>query len=189
MMDDFDRGYGLKSVRLRYFNAAGADPDGAIGEWHEPETHLIPLVLDAASGKRELVEIFGADFPTRDGTAIRDYVHVADLADAHHRALNYLLQNGQTVALNLGTGRGVSVREVIQAVKTVTGNPVPFRIVGRRDGDPPELVAEPGEARKVLNWSARVQGIEQIVIDAWRWHKKMGLEDRVAARLYSKGNP
>lgn len=170
MMDDFDRGWGLKSVRLRYFNAAGADPEGEIGEWHEPETHLIPLVLDAASGKREMVEIYGVDFPTPDGTAIRDYVHVTDLADAHHRALNYLLQGGQTVALNLGTGRGVSVREVIHAAEKVTGGPVPSRIVGRRDGDPPELVADPREARKVLDWSRKVQGIEQIIADAWRWH-------------------
>lgn len=171
MMDDFDRGHGLKSVRLRYFNAAGADPEGEIGEWHEPETHLIPLVLDAASGKREVVEIYGADFPTPDGTAIRDYVHVTDLADAHHRALNYLLQGGQTVALNLGTGRGVSVREVIEAAEKVIGRPVPSRTVGRRDGDPPELVAEPGEAQRVLAWSATVQGIEQIIMDAWRWHE------------------
>ncbi len=171
MMDTFDRDNGFKSVRLRYFNAAGADPTGAIGEWHEPETHLIPLVLDAASGKREVVEIYGADFPTPDGTAIRDYVHVTDLADAHHRALNYLLHGGQTVALNLGTGRGVSVREVIQAAEKVTGRSVPYRTVGRREGDPPELVAEPSEAKRILEWSARVQGIEQTITDAWRWHK------------------
>ena len=172
MMDDFDRSYGLKSVRLRYFNAAGADPGGEIGEWHEPETHLIPLVLDAASGKREVVEIYGADFPTSDGTAIRDYVHVTDLADAHHRALNYLLQGGQTVAVNLGTGCGTSVREVIQAAERVTGNPVPSRTVGRRDGDPPELVAEPAKAKTVLDWTARFRGIEQIIADAWRWHRR-----------------
>ena len=175
MMDAFDRDYGLKSVRLRYFNAAGADRECEIGEWHEPETHLIPLVLEAAVGKRDTVEIFGADFPTPDGTALRDYIHVSDLADAHQRALDYLLNGGQTVALNLGTGRGVSVRDVVKAAERVTQRPVPSRIVGRREGDPAELVSDPSEAKRVMGWSAEIPDIDDIVADAWRWREKLEL--------------
>ena len=142
MMDDFRRAYELKSARLRYFNAAGADPTAEIGEDHNPETHLIPLVLDAASGKRPDVTMFGTDYPTPDGTAVRDYVHVCDLARAHVLALEYLLDEGDTIAVNLGTGRGASVRQVVDTVRRITGREVIARDASRRAGDPPALVAD-----------------------------------------------
>ena len=137
MMDDFDHAYGLRSARLRYFNAAGADPTAEIGEDHDPETHLIPLVLDAASGRKPDVTVFGTDYPTPDGTAVRDYVHVSDLARAHVLALQHLLDNGDTIAVNLGTGRGVSVCQVVDAVRRITGREVITRKGSRRAGDPP----------------------------------------------------
>jgi len=172
MMDDFERAYGVRSVRLRYFNAAGADPDGEIGEDHDPETHIIPLVMDAAIRRREAVSIFGTDYPTPDGTAIRDYVHVSDLATAHVRAVDHLLAGGPTVALNLGTGRGTSVAELIACVRTVTGRDVPVRKASRRAGDPAVLVADPALAKSRLEWSACRSDIESIVADAWRWHER-----------------
>ena len=164
--------YGLRWAALRYFNAAGADPDGAIGEDHDPETHLIPLVIFALQGKRPQVEIFGTDYPTPDGTAIRDYIHVNDLADAHVRALRHLLDAKGNLALNLGTGKGNSVREVIAAVERVSGKKVPVRETGRRAGDPPALVADARKANAVLGWKPQYTDIATIVEHAWRWHSK-----------------
>jgi UDP-glucose-4-epimerase GalE len=178
MMDDFGRAHGLKSVRLRYFNAAGADPGATIGEWHEPETHLIPLVLDAAIGRRKSISVFGSDYPTPDGTAIRDYIHVADLAAAHVAALRHLLDGGSSEALNLGTGQGASVAEVIRAAEAVTGRKVPVEQAPRRAGDPPALVADPRRAEAVLGWRAQ-HDLSRIMEDAWRWHRKLaGFNDR-----------
>ena len=162
-------GQGLRSVSLRYFNAAGADPDGEIGEEHDPETHLIPLVLQAAAGRRGALEIFGADYPTRDGTCVRDYVHVADLADAHVRALDYLAGGGATRSLNVGTGAGCTVREVISAAEKVTGRSVPVVVAPRRAGDPAELVADASLVRQVLRWTPRFPNIEEQVAHAWQW--------------------
>lgn len=172
MLDDFDRAHGVRSMRLRYFNAAGADPDAEIGEDHSPETHLIPLVLDAATGRRGAVAVFGGDYPTPDGTAVRDYVHVADLADAHVRALAYLLRGGETGAVNLGSGQGASVAQVIDTVRHTIGRDVPFQVAPRRAGDPAMLVADPAHARRVLGWSTRRSDLATIVADAWRWHQR-----------------
>ena len=169
LLDDFDAAHGLRSVRLRYFNAAGADRDGLIGEWHEPETHLIPLVIDAALGRRPQIDVFGTDYPTEDGTAVRDYIHVADLASAHVQAMKYLHDGGKTQAINVGTGRGASVAEIIRTVEHVGGRPVPSAYAPRRAGDPPRLVADPGRARDVLDWRAEFD-LPVIVADAWRWH-------------------
>jgi UDP-arabinose 4-epimerase len=171
MMDDFDRAHRIRSVRLRYFNAAGADPSAVIGEWHEPETHLIPLVLDTALGLRPSISVFGTDYPTPDGTAIRDYIHVNDLAAAHVAALKHLVAGGASAAVNLGTGHGASVREVIRAVETVTGRPVAVEETGRRAGDPPVLVADPSRAESLLGWRAK-SDLLTTVADAWRWHRK-----------------
>ena len=170
MLRDMEAPAGIRSVALRYFNAAGADADGELGEEHEPETHLIPLVIDAALGKRRHIEIYGTDYDTPDGTAVRDYVHVADLADAHVRALGHLLDGGPSLALNLGTGRGNSVREVIAAVEAVSGRPVPVREGPRRPGDPPALVADPARARDILGWRPQFDSLDAIVETAWRWH-------------------
>lgn len=164
--------HGLRSVALRYFNAAGADPDGEIGEDHEPETHLIPLILDAAAGKRPHIGVFGTDYPTPDGSAIRDYIHVQDLADAHVRALRYLGDGGESLALNLGTGHGHSVRETIDAARRVTGRPIPSRDSPRRPGDPPVLVADAGRAKEKLGWEPQLGSLDQIIGTAWAWHQK-----------------
>lgn len=171
MLKWFGECYGLGWVALRYFNASGADPEGEIGEVHDPETHLIPLVIDAALGKRPPVRIFGTDYPTPDGTAIRDYIHVMDLADAHVRALQYLLEGGESTAFNLGTGHGHSVREVITAVEQVGGCKVPAEEAPRRAGDPPALVADPSKARRILGWEAQYRELNQIVETAWRFAK------------------
>jgi UDP-glucose 4-epimerase len=170
MMDDFDRAHGLKSVRLRYFNAAGAEPTAEIGEDHDPETHLIPLVLDAAAGRRPEVTVFGTDYSTSDGTAIRDYIHVCDLARAHLLALEHLLDRGETVAVNLGNGVGASVREVVDTVRRVTGCDIPVRDAPRRPGDPAVLVADARKARGVFGWVAQRSDLATIIADAWRWH-------------------
>ncbi len=162
--------YGLKWIALRYFNAAGADPEGEIGEDHDPETHLIPLVIGAALGTRPPVKVFGTDYPTPDGSAVRDYVHVMDLADAHRRALEGLGNGTASQAINLGTGQGHSVRSVIETVNRVGGKKVPFEEAPRRAGDPPELVAAPGRARDVLGWSCRYAALDVIVEHAWKWH-------------------
>jgi UDP-arabinose 4-epimerase len=164
--------YGLRWMALRYFNAAGADPDGEIGEDHDPESHLIPLVIGAAQGTRPPVKIFGTDYPTADGTAVRDYVHVMDLADAHLRAIERLGAGTSSQAINLGTGRGHSVKEVVDTVSRVGGNRVPVIESPRRPGDPPELVAAPARARDVLGWACRYPGIDTIVEHAWAWHRK-----------------
>jgi UDP-arabinose 4-epimerase len=162
--------HGLKWVVLRYFNAAGADAAGEAGEDHTPETHLIPLVIDAALGMRPYVEIYGTDYPTLDGTAIRDYVHVTDLADAHVKALQYLrTHGGGSLALNLGTGQGYSVEQVISMVERISGRDVAVRLAPRRAGDPPELVANPESARRILGWAPRHSELENITRTAWAW--------------------
>ena len=166
----YGNAYGLKWIALRYFNAAGADPDGELGENHDPETHLIPLAIKAALGQRPPLDVYGTDYPTPDGTAIRDYIHVGDLAEAHVRALDYLTAGGKSSALNLGTGRGYSVREVIDTVGKMS--PVPFRDAPRRAGDPPALVADAGHAASVLGWKPQRSGLEAITQDAWNWHSK-----------------
>lgn len=169
-LDDYARAYGLGYAALRYFNAAGASASGEIGEDHRPESHLIPIVLQVALGQREQATIFGNDYPTPDGTCIRDYVHVDDLADAHLLALERL-EPGRGRQLNLGTGRGFSVREVIEACRRVTRRRIDEQIGPRRPGDPPELVADAGRARAELDWSPRYTSIDEIVATAWRWHE------------------
>lgn len=164
--------HGFTYAALRYFNAAGADADCHIGEDHSPETHLIPLVFDAALGGKP-IEIYGDDYPTADGTCIRDFIHVTDLADAHVRALQYLMQGGDSIAMNLGTGNGFSVREVIQAVEKVADRPVPHRIAPRRGGDPAALVASPLLAEQRLGWRPQHSSLENIVRTAWTWHSNM----------------
>jgi UDP-glucose-4-epimerase GalE len=162
----------LRSVALRYFNAAGADPDGEIGEDHDPETHLIPLAIGAALGKRAPLQIYGTDYPTPDGTAVRDYVHVTDLADAHVSALDYLEAGGENSAFNLGTGRGYSVREVVAAVERIAGRELPRREAAPRAGDPAILVAEPGRSRRLLGWAPQHCDLDTIIATAWRWHTR-----------------
>ncbi|MFO0838019.1 MAG: UDP-glucose 4-epimerase GalE [Phycisphaerae bacterium] len=162
--------WGLGSVALRYFNAAGAAMDGSIGEDHNPEIHLIPVVLQVALGQRENVKVFGADYPTPDGTCIRDYIHVEDLAAAHRLAIEGV-REGQAEAFNVGTGRGQSVREVINCARRVTGHAIPVEQAERRPGDPPALYADPGRIRSRFGWSARHVDLEPVVTSAWRWHK------------------
>jgi UDP-arabinose 4-epimerase len=162
--------HGLRWMALRYFNAAGADPEGEIGEDHEPESHLIPLVIGGALGTRRPVKVFGTDYDTPDGTAVRDYIHVADLADAHLRAIDRLGAGTSSQAVNLGTGIGQSVRRVIDTVGQVSGRHVPFDLSPRRAGDPPELVADPARAREVLGWTPRFPQLTTIVEHAWKWH-------------------
>lgn len=168
MMDYYETAYDLKSISLRYFNAAGASLDASIGEWHEPETHAIPLILNATRGGR--FNVFGNDYPTSDGTCLRDYIHVVDLADAHTRAVNYLAENRTSQKLNLGTGKGTSVLELIGLAEKLTGNKVNYELHSRRPGDPPELIADPSKAKEVLDWSA-IYNIEDIILHAWKWHK------------------
>jgi UDP-arabinose 4-epimerase len=176
MVEKMLRWYGeshdLKWIALRYFNAAGADPDGEIGEDHDPESHIIPLVIGGTLGTRPPVKVFGTDYATPDGTAVRDYIHVMDLADAHLRALDALAGGTPSQPVNLGTGHGHSVREVIEAVSAVSGRPVPFETAPRRAGDPPELVADPTRAHAVLGWRPRYAALQTIVEHAWRWHTK-----------------
>ena len=178
-LEAYARAYGLRFAALRYFNAAGADESGEIGELHEPETHLIPLALAAATPGTLELQVFGSDYPTPDGTCVRDYIHVNDLADAHVRALQYLENGGDSVALNLGTGQGNSVLEIIRAAEAVTGSTVRRKIVTRRAGDPPALVAAPGRAEQVLGWKAR-RALPEIVSTAWNFMQKSG---RFAAKL------
>jgi UDP-glucose-4-epimerase GalE len=167
-LEAYGRAYGLRSARLRYFNAAGADDSGEIGELHDPETHLIPLALQAATASGSELQIFGDDYPTPDGTCLRDYIHVNDLADAHVRALQHLEQGGDSLALNLGTGQGNSVLEVIHAAEKATGQPVRRKIGPRRPGDPPALVADPSKAKQVLGWTA-ARDLDNIVSTAWNF--------------------
>jgi UDP-glucose 4-epimerase len=173
ILQDFDHAYGLKSIVYRYFNAAGADPGGEIGEWHEPETHLIPLILDAAIGQRDSVKIFGTDYPTPDGTCLRDYIHVNDLADAHIRGLNFLRDQQRSEAFNLGNGVGFSVKEVIQTAEKVTGRTIRTIETERRPGDPPALIGSAEKAARLLGWKPQFPGIEIITETAWRWHQKL----------------
>jgi len=167
-LDAYDRAYGLRFVSFRYFNAAGADENGLVGELHYPETHLIPCAFEAIQQKRAALEVFGDDYPTPDGTCIRDYIHVTDLAEAHVLGVEHLSHGGESVKVNLGTGTGASVNEVVSTIERVTGQKVPKRIAPRRAGDPPELVADPGRAQKLLNWRAK-RSLEQIVSTAWAW--------------------
>ena len=166
----YGQAYGVSSVCLRYFNAAGADPDGEIGEVHEPETHLIPLTIQAATGEEDAVQVFGTDYHTPDGTAIRDYTHVMDLAKAHVLALKYLFDGGKSEVLNLGTGQGHSVRDVIGAVERICGRSVPARVCRRRRGDPPVLVADASNAHQVLGWRPEFTDLTEIIETAWDWY-------------------
>jgi UDP-arabinose 4-epimerase len=168
----YGRAYALRYAALRYFNAAGADPEGEIGEDHDPETHLIPLAIGAALGRAPELKIFGTDYPTPDGTAIRDYIHVADLAEAHLLALGRLEKGDRALALNLGTGQGHSVREVIASVEKVSGRKVPRVEVGRRTGDPPALVADASRAQQSLGWRPKYAELDTIVEHAFRWQEK-----------------
>ena len=172
ILRDYEKAYGLHHAILRYFNAAGADPEGEIGEDHDPETHLIPLTILAALGQRKYIEIYGTDYPTHDGTAIRDYIHVTDLANVHVRALQHLVQGKGSLCLNVGTGSGHSVRDVIKAVESASKLEVPTTESARREGDPPVLVAEPDEAFKILSWQPRHSDIHTIVDSAFRWHNR-----------------
>jgi UDP-arabinose 4-epimerase len=167
-LEAYDVAYGLRFASLRYFNAAGADETGETGECHDPETHLIPLALGAATEQGAQLQVFGGDYPTADGTCIRDYIHVTDLAEAHVKALEHLLGGGSSIALNLGTGRGHSVKEVITAVEAITGRPVRKQLGPRRAGDPPALVADPRRAEGVLGWKAK-RSLAEIVSTAWQW--------------------
>jgi UDP-glucose 4-epimerase len=172
ILEDFDSAYGISHVNLRYFNAAGADPDGDIGERHDPETHLIPLVLDAALGKREDVKIFGTDYNTRDSTCIRDYIHVTDLAEAHLLALNYLMNGGCSKSFNLGNGSGFSVKEVIETARAITEKTIIATDWKRREGDPPVLIGSSDKIKKELLWKPQHDDLAVIIRTAWNWHKK-----------------
>lgn len=173
VLADYDRAYGLKSICLRYFNAAGADPDGQLGERHEPETHLIPLVLQAASGRRESVSVFGRDYDTPDGTCVRDYIHIADLCEAHWLALQSLLNGGASQSFNLGNGNGFSVQEVIDVAARVTGRPIPVVYGPRREGDPARLVADAARAKNMLGWVPKYDSLETIISHAWNWETSL----------------
>jgi UDP-glucose-4-epimerase GalE len=163
----------LSSVALRYFNAAGADPAGRIGEQHIPETHLIPLAFQVASGRRDMLPVHGEDYETPDGTCIRDFVHVEDIAEAHLLAMNYLLEGGRERVFNLGTGEGYSVREVIEAAGRITGKSIPITLAPRRPGDPAVLVADGSRARQVLGWQPRFSNLDLILKHAWAWEQKL----------------
>jgi UDP-arabinose 4-epimerase len=171
MIADMARAHGYGYVNLRYFNAAGADPDGETGELHEPETHLIPLALQAAAGHGPQLQVFGEDYPTPDGTCIRDYIHVTDLADVHVLSLQHLLGGGDSASLNLANGNGFSVREVLEAVERVAGRPVPHEVAGRRPGDPPMLVGDATLARRILGWRPRYADLDTIIETAWKFDK------------------
>ncbi|MBZ7925710.1 UDP-glucose 4-epimerase GalE [Ensifer adhaerens] len=170
-LKDYGQYKGLRSVILRYFNAAGADPEGRIGEWHEPETHAIPLAIDAALGRRQSFKIFGTDYDTRDGTCVRDYIHVLDLADAHVRAVEYLLAGGDSVELNLGTGTGTTVKELLTAIADVSGREFNVDLVERREGDSTTLVANNDKARDILGWVPQYD-LADITRTAWNWHSR-----------------
>ena len=172
MLADFDAAHRLRSISLRYFNAAGADPDNEIGEDHTPETHLIPLVLDAASGLRETITIFGTDYDTLDGTCTRDYIHVSDLADAHVKAIQALEGGALSNACNLGNCRGFTVREVIASVEAVTGLRVPVVEGTRRPGDPASLISNATKAKETLGWEPRFSELSDMVRTAWHWHQR-----------------
>ena len=171
LLEDYDKAYGLKSVSLRYFNAAGADIDGELGERHNPETHLIPLVLQAASGRRTSISVFGTDYETPDGSCVRDYIHVQDLCEAHLLALKSLQETGASNQFNLGNGQGYSVQQVIDCARAVTDCEIPVRFEARRAGDPAVLVADAGKARAELGWQPQLSSLEQIIETAWNWEQ------------------
>jgi UDP-glucose-4-epimerase GalE len=185
----YGHSYGLRWTALRYFNAAGADPEGEIGEQHDPEPHLIPRAIQAALGEIPFVEIYGSDYPTPDGTAIRDYIHVTDLAEAHYLALVNILDGGLSTALNLGTGKGHSVREVIAAVERASGCDVPVREVERRAGDPPFLVADGTKAKELLGWKPRHSSLDEIIQTAWQWHARQSQVPAAQVNLEAHGGP
>ena len=172
MLADFDRAYNLRSIIFRFFNAAGANPEGLLGEDHYPETHLIPLVLWTALGKRDSISIWGTDYSTPDGTCLRDYIHVSDLADAHILGLEYLLGGGKSEILNLGSGNGFSVRQVIDTARQITQKEIKIIECDRRPGDAPILVGSSDKARKILGWSAKYPELSKIISDAWQWHQR-----------------
>lgn len=172
MMKDYDSAYGLKFISLRYFNATGADADGSIGEIHDPETHVIPILLQNALGKRKKFSVFGTDYETRDGSCIRDYIHVTDLADAHIKAIEYLFTNEKSDFFNLGTGEGVTVLELIDVVERITGRKLNVSLEDRRPGDPAALVADNSKAKTVLGWSPIHSSIDNIIRTAWNWHNR-----------------
>lgn len=171
-LQDFQAAYGLRSVIFRYFNAAGADPQGDLGEAHDPETHLIPLVLQAAAGQRPSIQVYGTDYPTPDGTCIRDYIHVCDLADAHVRGLTYLADGGTTTAFNLGNGNGFSVKEVIATAEKVTQRSIPVQFGDRRPGDAIALVGSSEKARQILGWQPQFPSLETMIQHAWQWQQR-----------------
>jgi UDP-glucose 4-epimerase len=173
ILKDYSDAYGLKYVSLRYFNAAGADIETEIGEWHEPETHLIPLVLDVAIGKSKEVKVFGTDYPTPDGTAIRDFIHVTDLAEAHILALEYLFRENKSDVFNLGNGRGYSVMEVIKETEKITKKEIKYTKWDRREGDPAVLVGSSKKAKEVLGWNPKYDSLSTIIETAWNWHGKL----------------
>lgn len=175
ILKDYDQAYGLRYVSLRYFNAAGADPEGELGERHDPESHLIPLVLQAASGRRAQIAVYGNDYPTPDGTCIRDYIHVWDLCSAHLLALEHLLSDGGSDVFNLGNGAGFSVQAVIDTARRVTGEVIPTVAQERRAGDPAVLVADSARARETLGWAPHFDGIDTIIAHAWDWERKKGV--------------
>jgi UDP-glucose 4-epimerase len=172
MLRSYSKAYGLRYAALRYFNAAGADAESGLGERHDPETHLLPLILETAAGRRKSITIYGRDYPTPDGTCIRDYIHVVDLAEAHLAALEYLNRGGESGAFNLGTGVGHSVREVITVAKEISGKEITVEVGPRRPGDPPALVASPKRAEELLGWRAQRGKLSDIVRDAWKWHSR-----------------
>ena len=172
ILQDFDRAYDFRSVCLRYFNAAGAEPQGRLGEDHNPETHLIPLVMQTALGHRESISIFGTDYDTVDGTCVRDYIHVVDLAQAHILALQYLLNNGKTDVFNLGNSNGFSVKQVIEKAQKITGKKIILQECDRRQGDPPVLVGSADKAKKILGWNPEYSNLEDILTQAWQWHQE-----------------
>ena len=171
MMGWVSQAHGLRYVALRYFNACGAHPSGAIGEAHDPETHLVPIILQVPNGKRDHVSIFGEDYPTKDGTCVRDYIHVTDLAQAHILALDYLLKGGENNVFNLGNGVGFTVKEVIDTARAVTGHPIPAQVAPRRAGDPAQLVASSQKAKDILGWKPKYDDLATIISTAWAWHK------------------
>lgn len=172
ILQDFSVAYDFRSVCLRYFNAAGADPGGKLGEDHNPETHLIPLVLQTALGHRPSISIFGTDYDTPDGSCVRDYIHVLDIAQAHILALEYLLKDGKTDVFNLGNGNGFSVKQVIETARKITGREIPAELSDRRPGDPPALVGSGAKAQKILGWQPQYSNLEDIITHAWQWHQK-----------------
>lgn len=178
MLRDFETAHGLRHVNLRYFNAAGADPERELGEDHDPETHLIPLVFEVALGKRPHIAIFGTDYPTPDGTCIRDYIHVTDLAEAHVLALEHLLAGGESRSYNLGNGQGYSVREVVEKARSLTGRPIPALEARRRWGDPAVLVGSSDRIRAELGWEPRFADLPSILETAWNWHRRSVIGDR-----------